>query len=83
MRNKLLWLLIVIAAMFCGCRKESNGHVCSYNLCLFKGQLTFVGHSDCVVGSDCFYADKCHFEHPNWDYDMIDEYLFNTEKQRQ
>lgn len=80
MRNKIIWLILVIAAMFAGCRKGVTPHSCGFNLCPFKGQIAFVGHSDCEVGSDCEAIDAVHFKLPSLTYDECETYLFNTVK---
>jgi hypothetical protein len=56
-----------------------NAHVCAYSLCPFKDKTEFKeGCGNCENGSDCYFLDKIHFEHPTWDYDKCESYLFGN-----
>lgn len=75
MKTKILWLLLLLAAMFCGCK--SSGHACSYKLCPFKGQQSFEnGCGNCLNGSECWLLDSGHFVFPSLNYDQLESKIF-------
>lgn len=51
-------------------------HVCPFATCPYTGSTTF--SSDCEEGSDCYYLDLLHWQHPTFTYDQLDSLLFTT-----
>lgn len=67
-------LILLILAII---TRSNVPHHCSYEHCPYKGQTEFKSEAGgCVSGSDCWILDSIHYEHPKWDYDKCEEYLF-------
>lgn len=74
----LLALVISVLSSMCF-DNTPKMHTCEYSKCPFIGQTKFVGHLDCVEGSDCYYLDKIHFDHPSLTYDECENMLFGQD----
>jgi hypothetical protein len=57
------------------------GHRCTFNDCKLAGATQF--YSDCEEGSDCYYFDLTHWQHPTWTPDQCEEYIFNWQGHEQ
>jgi hypothetical protein len=76
--------LIICLILLISCTKQSNEHICPFELCPYKGYLVFPGvinTGETIVdkeqeGSDTYCIDKLHFEFPNASYDELEDLLF-------
>jgi len=77
MKNKVLQIVIVFTFVSIVIYALVS-HSCQWELCPYKGQVNYVhDQEECQEESDCYQIDKLHMEHPELDYDQLDDMLQN------
>jgi membrane-associated PAP2 superfamily phosphatase len=84
MKKLLFFLILIHAAIFISCKKEQTPHDCPFDLCPYKGFVSFPGliatgetmPDPEFEGTDTEAIDAMHFIYPAASYDELDSILF-------
>lgn len=78
--KKSIYSALILIVLCIGCKKESdnNGHVCRWGLCPYKGISIeqYKVKAEEIEGSDGYYLDLLHLQHPSYEYDQLEDMLF-------
>ena len=76
------YLLIILLTI--GCNKARfGGHQCKWDKCPYKGVTADLAHRSVSayvgeVGTDAYYLDILHLQHPTYEYEQLEDILFNN-----
>jgi hypothetical protein len=83
---KYLLVLVVVIVTLLSIKyynNENAPHKCPFDKCPYKGvhlndaKQAIINYTHCKEGTDAYLVDLIHFQHPNWDYEMVEAELLN------
>jgi hypothetical protein len=79
-----LFIIVGIIYMLSSCTKAMNGHACKWEHCPYKGitLAQYPSRAEGEEGSDLYYIDLLHLQHPALEYDELEDTLFASHQAR-
>jgi hypothetical protein len=77
------YLLVILLAI--GCNKADYGHKCKWDMCPYKGVTADIASQSVSAyvgetGTDAYCLDMLHLQHPDYEYEQLEDLLFNNRK---
>jgi len=69
-------LLVMLLVLSCKEEKQVVRHQCNWEDCELVGQTSFHSTWGYDSGTDGFRAESCHWEYPDWDYSLCENWSY-------